>query len=130
MKIENTNKVDEYPDNYDDLPQDKRKAILDYMNDQQAMADDYYEKHIVYSDMREEYLQLYNHVVDLLCGAKNVLSMVGIKVEYNWPSGKGWILATKKDAEAYNEWNGIDCSCNRNVEKYAGWPKPKGDRKW
>lgn len=128
MKIDNINTVDEYPDNYDNLTDKMKTKILDYFNDQQALADSYYQKHIIQSEMRTEYLNLYDHVMDLLCGGKNILSVLDIKVEWDWPTGrKQWILATKKDAEAYNVYQEEECSLRQSIKDgLLGWPTPRG----
>lgn len=127
MKIDNINSVDEYPDNYDNLTDKMKTKILNYFNDQQALADTYYQKHIIQSEMRTEYLKLYDHVMDLLCGGKNILSVMGIKVEFDFPTGrKRWILATKKDAEAYNVYKEEECALRQSFkEGFLAWPTPR-----
>lgn len=127
MKIDNINTVDEYPDNYDNLTDEMKTKILNYFNDQQALADTYYQKHIIQSEMRTEYLKLYDHVMDLLCGGKNILSVMGIKVEFDWPTGrKRWILATKKDAEVYNVYKEEECALRQSFkEGFLAWPTPR-----
>ena len=104
-----------------------KTKILNYFNDQQALADTYYQKHIIQSEMRTEYLNLYDHVMDLLCGGKNILSVIGIKVEFDWPTGrKRWILATKKDAEAYNIYQEEECILRQSLKDgLLGWPTPR-----
>lgn len=130
MKILNINYQKEYPDNYDHLDDDLKKDILEYMNEQQDVADNYYEKHITADDeMRDKYLELYDHQLDILCGSKNAFYIMGICVEYNWPREKGrWILATKEDWQQRED-SKTCCDCETvETELYAGWPKPRGTR--
>ena len=129
MKINNINTEDEYPDNYDDVDSTIQKVIVTYLNEQQDLANDYYDKHIMNEDEKNQYLALYNHQLDLLCGGKNVLSVMGIKAEYNWPNHKSkWFLATKTDYEARESTDDSECTIASTVEAYAGWPKPRGTR--
>jgi len=128
LKIYNINRQNEYPDNYDFLDERTKKDILTYMNDQQALANSYYEKHITYAEeMKDEYLNLYDHQLDLMCGAKNVLTLMGIRLEYNWStSPKKWILATKEDWQKRED--EVEKSCQERtkmLESYSGWPKPR-----
>ena len=128
MKITNVNQVVEYPENYDFIPELMQDKILLYMNKAQLNAERYYLLHIQEPDKKEAYLKLYNHEMDILAGAKNILSILGIKVEYNWCGNHEWILATKKDAEDELNYNISECYL-KPKEPYAGWPKPKGDKK-
>ena len=140
MKINNVNQIAEYPENYDFIPKLTQDKILLYMNKAQLNAERYYLLHIQEPDKKEAYLKLYNHEMDILAGAKNVLSIMGIKVEYNWYEigssdflyawcgNREWILATKKDAEDELNYNISECYL-KPKEPYAGWPKPKEDKK-
>lgn len=130
MKIYNINQKSEYPDNYDFLPEKVKKDILTYLNDQQALANSYYEKHIIYAEeMKEEYLNLYDHQLNLMCGAKNILSLLGIKVEYNWGKNGKWILATKDDwQKREDEKEQAVCAYKKKLEAYSQWPTPKNGR--
>lgn len=130
MKIYNINQKSEYPDNYDFLPVKTKKDILTYMNDQQTLANTYYEKHIIYEDgMKEEYLNLYNHQLDLMCGAKNILSLLGIKIEFGWKTPGVWDFATKDDWENRENQKKQDCCNYKKIKnEYENWPKPKGNR--
>ena len=134
MKIYNINQKSEYPDNYDFLPEKTKKDILTYMNDQQTLANTYYEKHIIYEDgMKEEYLNLYNHQLDLMCGSKNIISLLGVKLEYNWKKDGKWILATKDDWQAREDEKEQEiCEYKEKLKKlkegYKSWPTPKGGR--
>lgn len=131
MKILNINTKDEYPDNYDDLSDELKDDILSYMNDQQEVADGYYDKHITCDeDTKKQYLDLYDHQLDLLCGSKNGFYIMGVRVEYNWPRDPGkWILATKEDWQQREDSKSC-CTCTENtaVEDYQGWPRPRGTR--
>ena len=128
MKINNVNQIAEYPENYNFIPELTQDKILLYMNKAQLNAERYYLLHIQEPDKKEAYLKLYNHEMDILAGAKNVLSIMGIKVEYNWCGNREWILATKKDAEDELNYNISECYL-KPKEPYAGWPKPKEDKK-
>lgn len=129
MKITNVNQIAEYPENYDFIPELMQDKILLYMNKAQLNAEHYYLLHIQEPDKKEVYLKLYNHEMDILSGAKNVLSIMGIKAEYNWCGNREWILATRKDAENELKYNIPDCSGKPKKEPYAGWPKPTEDKK-
>ena len=130
MKIGNINKIEEYPVDYSDLPQDKQDIILNFFAEQQEKANDYYEKHIVAEtqEERSKLLGLYNHQLDVIIGAKLILALLGVKMEYNWPGNRGkWILATKADYEKNENAADDDCLPQSSMrrEKYAGWPKPR-----
>lgn len=73
MRITNINLEDEYPENYDNLDEAKKREIEKYMNDEQETANRHYEKHIAAESEkeRESYLDLYRHVQDVLIGSKN-----------------------------------------------------------
>lgn len=129
MKITNVNQVAEYPENYDFIPELMQDKILLYMNKAQLNAERYYLLHIQEQDKKEAYLKLYNHEMDILSGAKNILSIMGIKAEYDWCGNREWILATREDAENELKYNIPDCSDKPKKELYAGWPKPKEDKK-
>lgn len=105
MKIRNNEDVEIYPENYDNIPTQWQQVILDYLNDSQELAETYYKKHYenkADKETKEKYLNLYQHQMDLQCGAKNILSVLGIHAEYNWPDHyHEWILATKEDAQKF-----------------------------
>ena len=132
MRIININLEDEYPENYDNLDEAKKREIEKYMNDEQETANRHYEKHITAKneEERESYLDLYRHVQDVLIGSKNAFSIMQIKVEYNWKDDGKWHLATRED---YQKYNGLtdNCNCNHTVkvEPYGQWPTPNGGRK-
>lgn len=132
MRIININLDDEYPENYDNLDEVKKREIEKYMNDEQETANRHYEKHITAKNKeeRESYLDLYRHVQDVLIGSKNAFSIMQIKIEYNWKDDGKWHLVTRAD---YQEYNGLTDNCNcdhtANVEPYNQWPTPKGGRK-
>lgn len=126
--IKNINSIDEYPENYDNLDELTQDKILNYLNGAQERAYSYYEKHI--EQDKELYLDLYNSIVDQLQGAKNILSILGIKVEYNFPrEPKQWILATKEDAEQYAKAKFNNCSAANTTNGLQAWPTPQGGRK-
>lgn len=118
MKIRNYNDVMEYPVNYSFLKEETKKTILKYFKEQEELKEFYYKKHILKEQHKlteeealKDYLRLYQHQMTLLAGGKNVLSILGIKVEYNWPNHKHeWILATQDDALAYLEATDKPCA--------------------
>lgn len=127
MKVININAAKEYPENYDFLTEQQQEAIETYFNDKQELANQYYEKHIMLQETREDYLKLYDHTEDILTGGKTALAVLGIKVEYNWKHDSMWHLTTRAE---WQEYNGLsdDCCCgkkNENVAGYAAWPTPK-----
>lgn len=126
MEVKNINSINEYPDNYDNLNKDIQNKIIEYMNNYQEDANNNYEKHITALDEKSRlmYLDLYNHVIDILVGSKNAYSLIGIKLEYNWKHDNKWILATKSDYQANNGLSD-ECSCNTSKEEYSFWPNPK-----
>lgn len=128
MKIGNINKREEYPADYDDLAADKKEIILHFFAEQQEKANDYYEKHIGVEDDEEHarLLSLYNHQLDVIIGAKLILALLGVKMEYNWPGHEGeWIMATASDWDKDDSAVDTDCEPKSKLEKYAGWPKPR-----
>lgn len=79
--VKNYQDIDTFQNDYHWMSQQWVEGILDYFNSYQKQADRYYQKHIDNPDMKSDYLNLYSHVEDQLTGAKNVLSVMGIKVE-------------------------------------------------
>ncbi len=129
MKISNINDASEYPVDYDFLPQTDKDIILNYFKYQQELADGYYEKHCMEGYERDTMLRLYDHVVDIMCGAKEILAYLGIMVEYSWPHAPGeWAFATRQDAldrESNDSYYNGSCD---NTESTAGrdaWPTPQ-----
>ena len=45
MKIENLDAIETYPTNYDNIDKKTRDIIVEYLNDQQALAELYYKHH-------------------------------------------------------------------------------------
>lgn len=131
MKVNNINTEDQYPEDYDWLLDSKQKTILDFFNYFQNMADEYYEKHKTDAERRERYLDLYNQTIYSLLGAKELCSLFGVMVEYNWPTGpeNEWFLATKADWQAYEDYKVKCCPKEPAVVPYSGWPSPIGNKK-
>lgn len=130
MKIYNINNSNEYPENYDFLTQEQKSVILNYFKYQQELADTYYEKHIIEPESHDVYLKLYNHVMDIMCGAKEILAQLGVMVEFNWPHSPGkWDFATRQNAiDRENNGSFYDCNCGSKQKVTAGrdaWPTPK-----
>lgn len=112
MRINNLQQVDDYPENYDNITDEQKNIIINFMNAMQDLANRYYKEYFDSeilnkennNDRKEHLLKLYQQTVDTLTGAKNAYRTLGFMVEYNWPQKKGkWILATKKDAAYYEE---------------------------
>ena len=101
MKLINIQDIDKYPENYDFLQEEERCKILNYMNETQERANRYYNRYLENPDNKKALL-LYQHTLTNLSGSKNAYATLGIMVE-NWSLGGAWILATKEDAENYNE---------------------------
>lgn len=100
MKPINIQDISKYPDNYDNLQEEDKIKILSYMNGMQALAERYCIKYFKDSDNNKN-LQLYQHTLTGLTGAKNAYATLGIMVE-KWGINGEWILATKIEAENYN----------------------------
>lgn len=107
MKINNTEDIMEYPENYDNWTEEQKDVIIKYMNAVQHLCDEYYQKHLNSESLNntqehQEYLSLYRHTLTSLTGSKNAYATLGLKVEYNWPNHKHeWFLATRQDAEEF-----------------------------
>jgi hypothetical protein len=125
MKVQNSNSVDQYPDDYSNLEQSQQDAILTYFNTWQKKAENYYNKHVEDAETASNYLMIYNHTLDQLSGAKSLLQQVwGVMVEYNWPRDKGnWILATKEDWQEYEDSTEEECTVT-STTGYDAWPSP------
>lgn len=74
----------DYPQNYDWIPMDKQKDIVDFLNyDTQS-------KSSLYDDMKY--------------GAIKLLDAIGVKMEFDWVGHSGtWFLATYNDALAQQD---------------------------
>lgn len=99
MKPINVQDISKYPINYNNIQEEDKVKILSYMNGMQALCERYYTKYFEDSDNKS--LRLYQHTLTGLTGAKNAYATLGIMVE-KWGSNGEWILATKIDAEDYN----------------------------
>ena len=100
MKPINIQSIDKYPTNYNFLSEEEQNKILSYMNGMQDLANQYYQKY--FKDSDDKSLKLYQHTLTGLTGAKNAFATLGIMVE-KWGINDEWILATKIDAENYND---------------------------
>ena len=100
MKIINIQDISKYPTNYNFLTEGEQSKILSYMNGMDELANSYYKKYFKDADTKN--LQLYQHMLTGLTGAKNAYATLGIMVE-KWGTNNEWILATKVDATNYNE---------------------------
>lgn len=121
---------DNYPDEhgYDWMSRSWGDGILDFFNSYDQRAQKYYQHHLDEPDMAEEWLSLYNKVMTLLSGAKDVLSVMHIMVE-RWSNDteNPWCFADKTMAKRYNE------SLNEKEDTFAAtrpdfWPNPEGSR--
>ena len=94
----------DYPDNYDDIPEVFKERVCEYLNDiDESWRNAYHlknserlgEKH------RENMARIANERYDELTYLKLFLSYMGIKVERNWFDCDGYFLATREDANAH-----------------------------
>lgn len=114
-KVINVQDIDLYPENYNWLDQDQQLVIISYLNGVQDLANRYYNNYLQELEKTfdstekhkkdiERYLRLYNHTVTSLTGSKNAYATLKIMCEYDWPGhSQKWFLATKQDAQNYNE---------------------------
>jgi len=106
-RVINTQDIEKYPDNYSWLEQEQQTKILGYMNGMQALAQRYFDRYSENVEENKRYLNLYQHTLTGLTGAKNAYVTLGIMVEFDFPRAKNeWILATKEDAQAYIDYQG------------------------
>ena len=101
MKVINIQDISKYPTNYSYLTEEQQFKILSYMNGMNELANSYYKKYFEDADTKN--LQLYQHTLTGLTGAKNAYATLGIMVEKWGTTNNEWILATKRDATDYNE---------------------------
>lgn len=99
MKPINIQDISKYPDDYDNLQEEDKIKILSYMNGMQDLCNFYYKKY--FENSEEKSLKLYQHTLTSLTGSKNAYTTLGIMVE-KWGPNEKWILATRTDAENYN----------------------------
>ena len=125
-KVINVQDVNLYPENYDWLNLDQQVIIISYMNGVQDLANRYYEKYLTelnatfdssliekHNKDIEKYLRLYNHTITSLTGSKNAYATLNIMCEYDWPGhDQKWFLATKEDAQNYNEFQETEVEDN------------------
>lgn len=114
-KVINVQDIDLYPEDYNWLDQDQQLVIISYLNGVQDLANRYYNNYLQELEKTfdstekhekdvERYLRLYNHTVTSLTGSKNAYATLKIMCEYDWPGhSQKWFLATKQDAQNYNE---------------------------
>ena len=102
MKLINIQTIDKYPDNYIWLSEEQKNKILSYMQGVQRLCDYYYDKY--FTNAEQKSLKLYQHTLTSLTGSKNAYATMGIMVE-KWGQNNTWILATKEDAQRYDEEN-------------------------
>jgi hypothetical protein len=123
--------LNDYPEDYDWISEDNQKTILKYFNNLQERADKYDNAHLLATDeeTQNNYLELYNSVQDTLIGAKNILNMFNVYVEFGFPykDAEGnvvfpndWDLITKERADLYNE---VEHECNHETSTLS-WPFP------
>lgn len=123
-KVINVQDIDLYPENYNWLDQDQQLVIISYLNGVQDLANRYYNNYLQELEKTfdstekhkkdvERYLRLYNHTVTSLTGSKNAYATLKIMCEYDWPGhSQKWFLATKQDAQNYNEFQESEAEDN------------------
>lgn len=126
--IKNYQDIESYPLSYAWMSREWSLGLMDFFNGYQRQADSYYQKHKNNPGRHDDYLALYNHVMDQLSGAKNCLSVMGIKME-PWSNDKEnpWCLATKDMAKKYNDNLDDDDDTVQPIDKnqYWTWPAPE-----
>lgn len=112
----------DYPQNYDWLPQEKQQAIIDVMNEncdsrvrlfRMARSKDF-QKHADFLECQwRKRCDRENVMLD-------ILDALGIKVEYDWVGHRGtYFLATYDDALAQQDYyNDIACDAEGDVDEY------------
>lgn len=112
----------EYPQNYDWLPQEKQQAIIDMMNEtsdsrsrlyQMARSKDF-QKHADFLERR------WRKWCDREDAMMDMLDAIGIKVEYDWVGHRGtYFLATYDDALAQQDYyDDIARDAEGDVDEY------------
>lgn len=120
-RVINVQEVESYPYNYDWLSDQEKSIIVNYLNGVQNLANRYYDQYLdelakindgENTDV-EKYLRLYNHTITSLTGSKNAYATLKIMCEYDWPGhDQKWFLATKEDAQNYNEFQETEVEDN------------------
>lgn len=98
--------VGAYPYDYDWLPEEKRQAILDWLNDATKTRDSYFENSRSFvNEIAKAYRGYYKDQCARIRSAVSILEALGIMAEYNWAGHRReWILATYADAEMEENW--------------------------
>ena len=94
----------DYPDNYDDIPDIFKERICEYLNDiDESWLNAYRLKDSerLAEHHRENMRRIASERYDELTYLKLFLSYMGIKVERNWFDCNGYFLATRDDANRY-----------------------------
>ena len=93
-----------YPDNYDDIPEVFKECVCEYLNDIDESWRNAYRlkdsEHLP-EHHRENMRKIAAERYDELTYLKRFLGYMGIKVERNWFDLDGYFLATSQDANAY-----------------------------
>jgi hypothetical protein len=121
-RVINVQEVESYPGNYDWLSDQEKSIIVNYLNGVQNLANRYYNQYLDELAKKannnkdadvEKYLRLYNHTITSLTGSKNAYATLRIMCEYDWPGhDHKWFLATKEDAQNYNEFQETEVEDN------------------
>ena len=113
----------EYPQNYDWLPQEKQQAIIDMMNEnsdsrarlfRMARSKDF-QKHADFLERQ------WSKRCDRENAMLDILEVLGIKVEYDWVGHRGtYFLATYDDALAQQDYyDDIARDAEGDVDEYC-----------
>lgn len=121
-RVINVQEVESYPGNYDWLSDQEKSIIINYLNGVQNLANRYYDQYLNELAKKanndkdtdvQKYLRLYNHTITSLTGSKNAYATLRIMCEYDWPGhDQKWFLATKEDAQNYNEFQETEVEDN------------------
>ena len=128
MKIDNINKIEDYPVNYDFLPIQVQNSIVEYFEYTMSTARSYYRQFLSAEEPEKaRYYALYCQELDNISGAKDAMAVTGVMVEYNWPNHEHkYFLANRQDAIDYEQWI-YDDSCpvpkapTHDIYKYGNW---------
>lgn len=114
----------EYPQNYDWIPQDKQDAIVDFLNDSEKNRMSVFnmarsknpaaKKHAAFLEQQWRERCAAHHAIE------NLLESLGIKAEYDWVGHRGkYFLATYDDALAEQDYlDDIARDAEGDVDEY------------
>jgi hypothetical protein len=114
----------EYPQNYDWLPQEKQQAIIDMMQENSESRANLFKLARSKTRVAEKYRDFAERQWSKRCDRENamldILEVLGIKVEYDWVGHRGtYFLATYDDALAQQDYyDDIARDAEGDVDEY------------